>query len=120
MADRVIPAAPQAEFETRERCFVTEVVNAADVPSFSLARARVEPGVTTELHALDVDEWYVIERGAGLVEVDREPAVAVAEGDVVPIPRGTPQRITNPGDEDLVILCVCLPRFTAEGYSPLE
>ena len=29
---------------------------------------------------------------------------------------GVPQRITNIGDEDLVFLCVCTPRFVQRAY----
>lgn len=108
------------EFYTRERVHVTELLNDAAVPDVSLARCRVEPGVTTELHRLDVAEWYVIERGEGLMEVGGGEPFAVGPGDVVAIPAGTSQRITNTGDHDLVLQCVCVPRFTGEGYTPLE
>ena len=54
-----------AEFSTRERCYIRELVNDAAITEFSLAVARVEPGVVTELHRLAVDEWYVITSGQG-------------------------------------------------------
>ena len=40
-------------------------------------------------------------------------------GDVVLIPSGVRQRVTNIGDEDLVFLCVCTPRFFPECYEAL-
>ncbi len=120
MRSRIIKTADAEEFLTRERCFIRELTNTADISEFSLAVARVEPGVTTELHSLDVDEWYILRVGRGTIEVgDDDPAV-VGPGDIVAIPAGTPQRIRNDGDEDLVFLCLCLPRFRAEGYQALE
>jgi mannose-6-phosphate isomerase-like protein (cupin superfamily) len=105
---------------TRERCFITELVNEDAIGAFSLAIARVEPGVTTELHRLSVDEWYVIRSGRGRMEVGGHDPRPVTEGDIVAIPRGVSQRITNSGDVDLVFECVCLPRFTPDAYEPLE
>ena len=116
----VPPPAVREEFATREGCFITELLNSAAVPASSLARARVEPGVTTELHSLDVDEWYVIESGRGRVEVGDAAPLAVQPGDSVAIPAGVAQRIANDGDSDLVFLCLCVPRFRPQGYRPLE
>jgi mannose-6-phosphate isomerase-like protein (cupin superfamily) len=120
MAPPIIKTSNRDEFLTRERCFVRELTNTPDVAKFSLAEARVEPGVTTELHRLDVDEWYVITGGGGTVEVGEDPPTPVGPGDIVVIPAGTPQRIHNDGDADLVFLCLCLPRFRPDGYEPLE
>lgn len=108
------------EFHTRERVYVTELLNDPAAPDVSLARCRVQPGVTTELHRLDVAEWYVLEEGEGLMEVGGGEPFAVGPGDVVAIPAGTSQRITNTGEGDLVLQCVCLPRFTEDAYTPLE
>ncbi|WP_127144383.1 cupin domain-containing protein [Pelagibacterium montanilacus] len=113
-ADRPIP-----EFFTPERCFIAELHNDPETPGTSLARARVEPGVTTQLHALaGVLEIYVIEAGEGEVEIDGETA-EVGPGDRVVIAPDTPQRIANTGPGDLVFLCLCAPRFTPEAYVTL-
>lgn len=40
------------EFYTPEKCFITELSNTADDPDVSIARARIEPGVTTRWHQL--------------------------------------------------------------------
>lgn len=109
-----------AEFWTSERCYITERINTSDVPAFSLADCRVEPGVTTQLHSLDVDEWYFIVAGEGRMEVGGGPAYPVAPGDTVAIARGESQRICNTGTVDLVFQCVCIPRFRPEGYQALE
>lgn len=48
------------------------------------------------------------------------PPADVRPGDVVLIPRDTPQRISNTGDHDLVFLCLCTPPFTPDCYEGLE
>lgn len=111
---------PRLEVWTVERCFITELLNSADQPEVSLARTRVEPGMTTQLHQLCVDEWYVIESGEGLMRVGDDLPVRVGAGDTVTIPKHTPQQITNSGREDLLFLCVCTPKFSQECYTSLE
>lgn len=120
MHPALIPAARSKEFATRERCHITELLNDPAVPDVSLARCRVEPGVTTELHSLQVTECYVVTAGIGLMEVAGAPAFPVAAGDAVEIPAGQSQRIRNTGDESLVFSCLCRPRFTAATYIPLD
>jgi mannose-6-phosphate isomerase-like protein (cupin superfamily) len=111
----------ELEFETGERCFVTEVANDPGDELVSIARARVRPGMTTAWHRLDgIVERYVIASGEGKVEIgDCEP-VDVSEGDVVRIPSRIRQRITNTGSGDLIFYCVCTPRFQASSYESLE
>ncbi|MGA2104496.1 hypothetical protein [Methanoregula sp.] len=74
------------EFETNERCFVTEVANDTGDEQVSIARARVKRNTTTAWHRLDgITERYIITSGKGRVEIgDLEP-VDVCEGDVVRI-----------------------------------
>ena len=69
------------EVWTEERCFIAELVNSPAWPEFSLARCRVEPGVTTQLHALSVHEVYVIREGAGLMYLGDQPPFEVRPGD---------------------------------------
>ena len=111
---------PGDEFFTGERCWILELWNSDTDPATSIARCRVEPGVTTELHSLTIDERYVILSGAGEVEVGDRGRGPVGPGDVVSIPAGVPQRITNVGADDLVFLAVCTPRFVPEAYLSLE
>jgi mannose-6-phosphate isomerase-like protein (cupin superfamily) len=121
MGDRRFVAAGGAgEFWTEERCFITELHNCDASPEASLAVARVEPGVTTQLHALDgVTERYIVRRGEGLLEVDgaRQPMKA---GDQFVIPAGASQRIANTGPSDLEFYCLCTPRFFPVSYRNLE
>ena len=111
---------PAGEVWTRERCYITELVNDPSEPQMSVARARVEPGVTTELHALSVLEWYVIESGQGRMRLGDTAPFDVGPGDSVQIPAQCEQQITNTGDADLLFLCVCVPRFDPSCYRPLE
>lgn len=105
---------------TKERCWISELVNDAAWPEFSIARCRVESGVTTERHALAVHEVYVLEQGQGLMYVGDRTPFAVGPGDVVTIPKHAAQCIRNTGDTDLEFICVCAPRFSQECYASLE
>lgn len=106
-----------AEFHTSEGCDILELSNSADDADASIARARVAPGVTTQWHRLvGTTERYVILEGRGRVEVGDLPAQEVIAGDVVLIPPMCRQRITNIGEEDLVFLAICTPRFRQEAY----
>jgi mannose-6-phosphate isomerase-like protein (cupin superfamily) len=109
-----------AEYYFEEGCFITELSNSDDDPQVSVARARVEPGKTTKWHLLDgIVERYVIIEGVGRVEVAELAPVDVSAGDVVIIPSGQKQRITNTGKKDLVFLAICSPRFVASAYISL-
>ncbi|RLA04587.1 MAG: cupin domain-containing protein [Gammaproteobacteria bacterium] len=109
-----------SEFFTTEHCFITELANSANDPAASIARARVAPGVTTRWHRLhDTAERYFILTGCGQVEVGELPAQKVNPGDVVTIPPLVRQRITNTGNDDLVFLAICTPRFIDTNYEEL-
>jgi mannose-6-phosphate isomerase-like protein (cupin superfamily) len=121
MKGSITNAGAFTEVYTEERCYITEVLNHSGQPEFSVARARVLPGVTTALHAVrDTEEQYYILSGRGEMEIGCEVVGEVQSGDLVVIPPGVPQRIRNIGEEDLVFLCFCTPRFEGENYEPLE
>lgn len=86
------------------------------MPGVSIARARVQPGVTTALHSLSVDERYLVASGEGRMDVEGLAPTQIESGDVVLVPAGRRQRITNTGEEDLVFLCICTPRFEPRHY----
>lgn len=110
-----------AEYYFKEGCFITELHNTPEDPSVSVARARVEPGCTTRWHSLDeIDERYLVTEGCGLVEIGDLPSQEVQAGDVVLIPAGCRQRITNTGASDLLFLAICTPRFVPAAYRDLE
>lgn len=110
---------PAAEFTTAERCTILESWNDPSDEDVSIARARVAPGVTTQLHRVTVHERYLVVSGRGRAEVDGIGA-DVEVGDIVVIPAGVTQRITNTGEDELVFYCVCTPRFTPDCYEALE
>jgi mannose-6-phosphate isomerase-like protein (cupin superfamily) len=109
------------EFYSSEKCYITELSNTPDDPDVSIARARVEPGVTTRWHRLKgIFEHYVIISGRGLVEIGELPPQEVTAGDIVLIPPMCRQRITNIGAEDLIFLAICSPRFTEDVYEDIN
>jgi len=109
------------EFYTAEKCFITELSNTPDDPNVSIARARVEPGVTTRWHRLKgIAERYFIMSGKGVVEVGELQPQEVTAGDIVLIPPMCRQRITNTGSDDLIFLAICSPRFTQYTYEDFE
>lgn len=121
MQPRILHPDPALEFETAERCHILESWNAPEDSEVSIARARVAPGVRTELHRLrGTVERYLIISGEGEVEVGDLPPERVGPGDVVVIPAEVPQRIRNAGEVDLLFYCVCSPAFRQENYQGLE
>ena len=87
-----------SEFLIREGCHILELSNSPSDPDVSIARARVPPGVTTRWHRLrDTTERYVILEGVGRAEIGGLAPQEVGPGDVVLIPPGCRQRITNVG-----------------------
>ena len=113
----VIRPDPAREFYTPERCYILELSNSSSDEALSIARARVEPGVTTAFHkVIDIAERYVILEGEGVVELEGQDAQSVGVGDIVLIPPGAEQRITNTGEIDLIFLALCTPRFRQENY----
>jgi len=121
MQAEIKSAAGVSEFETDERCHIQEIANDAGDEQVSIARARVEPGVTTAWHKLiGISERYIIVSGQGRVEIDAIKPVEVEPGDVVRIPPDCRQRITNTGSQDLVFYAVCCPPFQQRLYVNLE
>lgn len=112
---------PAAEFFIEEGCHILECANSEADEAVSIARARVAPGATTQWHALEgIAERYLILSGRGLMEVAELPPTEVSPGDVVLIPPGVRQRITNIGAGDLLFYCICSPRFQPSAYRNLE
>jgi mannose-6-phosphate isomerase-like protein (cupin superfamily) len=117
MSKRFIKAEKSAkEYLTAERCFITELMNDEAIPEVSLAQARIEPGVVTRWHTVSVAEWHIIVQGNGLAYVGDDEPFVVNPGDKVVVPIGTRQRFGNTGDTDLLLYCICMPRFTAACY----
>ena len=107
------------EFWLDERIYVREIMNSPDEPELSLARFRVPAGSTTQLHSLTITEWYQMESGAGIVEVDGDK-ISMKAGDNLRINPGQSQRVINESREELVFQSICTPRWTPECYTNLE
>ena len=116
MKPRIVrsPAGGETFFE--ENCFVTEIHNTPEDPALSVARIRVAARTATRWHRLDVDERYLVVEGTGIMEMDDMSPTEVGPGDVVVAPAGCAQRIRNETDDDLIVHCLCTPRFTPDVY----
>lgn len=109
------------EYFFEEGCFIIEMLNEETQPELSIARARVEPGKVTRLHKLNnITERYVIQSGVGEACIGEQAPLHVQAGDVVTIKPDTAQKIKNTGEEDLIFLAICTPRFVPEAYQDIE
>jgi mannose-6-phosphate isomerase-like protein (cupin superfamily) len=121
MREKIRKPVEQDECLTDEGCWILELSNDAEDPAVSIARARVPPGQTTKWHkVIGIEERYVILQGSGRVELGNLAPAAVGPGEIVRIPAGDRQRITNTGTDDLMFLCICTPRFEQAYYRSLE
>ncbi|MEW6184875.1 MAG: cupin domain-containing protein [Thermodesulfobacteriota bacterium] len=121
MQPRIVHNHTRPEYFFKEGCHIVEWWNSIQDDSVSIARVRVEPGVRTRLHRLSgVTERYAILSGKGVVEIGTLAPEEVGTGDVVVIPPGVSQRISNRETDDLVFLAICTPRFCEEVYEDLE
>lgn len=119
-AARLHPQPPE-EYWFVEGCHILEWHNRADDPALSVARARVAPGQTTRWHRLQgITERYLILSGRGRVEIEGLAPADLGAGAVAVIPPGCAQRITCLGEEELVFLAMCTPRFEAQAYVDVE
>ena len=118
MKPKIVKANSLKENPSLEHCFITENYSTENI---SIAQARVKPGITTLAHHLiGVNEIYLITSGEGQADVGDLHTTKVTSGDLIVIPAGCSQRISNIGKTDLVFYCVCTPKFTAECYCDEE
>ena len=79
----------------------------------SLAEATLEPGgETAEHYHPRAEELYYFVAGEGRMRLGRQDPAAVATGDCVVIPPGTPHKLWNTGEQPLVLLCCCAPAYS--------
>ncbi|MFN7782046.1 MAG: cupin domain-containing protein [Lysobacterales bacterium] len=121
MSQPSIHPLPPKEYWFIEGCHILEWHNRANDPALSVARARVPSGQTTRWHRLEgITERYLILSGKGRVELEGLASAEISTGAVVVIPPGCAQRIACVGDEELVFLAMCTPRFEAQAYEDVE
>lgn len=107
----------EKEYFTDELCYIIEILNENIHPNLSIARARIEPGVTTKIHKLiDTVEYYYIIEGKGEVYLGNDFIKEIEVGDVVMIEPMMNQSIKNIGENDLIFICICTPRFENRNY----
>lgn len=86
----------------------------------SLAEATVAAGQRTALHRhWATEELYHITTGRGLMTLGKQ-VFAVAAGDTVQIPPGTPHCIEADNDGPLTLLCCCSPAYAHDDTELLE
>lgn len=108
------------EYYFHEGCFILEHLNDPKDKGASIARARVEVGKETALHALKATtERYLILEGTGLIQIGND-FEELNQGNVAVIPAGVAQKIKNTGTTDLIFLAICTPRFVPESYIDME
>lgn len=123
MNNQIYKEIAEKEYFSAEGCFINELFNEAKNIGTSIAKATVEPGITTENHLLkETEEWYYILEGRGEMYLNGMMIGEVSKGEIIHIPENTPQCIKNTGTENLVFLCFCVPAFKLEVYEkiPLE
>lgn len=119
------PRDEQAPFTTKDGSTIRSLLDRTNAPvrSQSLAEATLPPGGATQRHYHRIsEEFYYIEDGTGLMEIDGTEA-EVGPGDAILIPAGAWHQITahGGGGEDgggegqgLRFLCCCAPPYSHE------
>lgn len=80
---------------------------------YSLAHAKLPASQGTKPHKLESAEVYYIIAGNGLMHIDDESCKA-GPGCAIYIPAGSMQYIENPGNHDLIFLCIVDPAWRKE------
>jgi mannose-6-phosphate isomerase-like protein (cupin superfamily) len=103
-------------FTTKDGSTIREVAGRVALPAAhqSLAEATVPVGSATTAHFHHVaEELYFFTAGRGRLRIGGEER-DVAPGDCAVIPPGAEHKLTNTGDEPLVLLCCCAPAYSHE------
>ncbi len=117
----IIRRADRESFTTKDGSVVTELIHPAfsSATGQSVAEAVVPAGGETIAHRHHrSEEIYVFTAGSGRMTLAGE-TFAVAAGDAVVIPPGTPHKLYA-GAEPFVVLCVCAPAYSDEDTELLE
>jgi mannose-6-phosphate isomerase-like protein (cupin superfamily) len=80
---------------------------------YSLAVARIGPGLSSAPHGLKTTEVYYLLQGRGVMVIDDEEQ-EVGPGDAIYISPNAVQYLKNTGDEEIVFICIVDPAWKAE------
>ena len=80
---------------------------------YSLAHATLPPGCISKPHYLYSSEVYFILSGKGIMHINNQ-IEQVEKGYTIYIPPKSIQFIENPGNQDLVFLCIVDPAWAKE------
>jgi mannose-6-phosphate isomerase-like protein (cupin superfamily) len=112
-----------AEFTAGDATLIKEVLHPAHegLPiRYSLAQAKLLPGASSYPHVLEnQSELYIFIQGSAKVFVGQEESLAEA-GDIVWVPPGVRQSVTNIGTTELIFFCVVDPPWQKEDEQILE
>ncbi len=111
-----------SEFDAGDWTRLRELLHPARDPvaiRYSLAVARLPPGVGSRPHRLKATEVYYLLRGQGVMHIDDETAI-VSAGDAVYIPAGAVQWLENTGGEPVEFACIVDPAWRPEDEEILE
>jgi mannose-6-phosphate isomerase-like protein (cupin superfamily) len=103
-------------FITLDGSSIRELAGRVALPSAnqSLAEATVPAGGATAAHYHPrSEELYFFTAGHGRLRIGAEER-DVRPGDCAVIPPGAEHKLTNTGDEPLVLLCCCAPPYSHE------
>jgi mannose-6-phosphate isomerase-like protein (cupin superfamily) len=121
MINKIYKEIAEKEYFSAEGCYINELFNEAIKTGASIAKAIVEPGITTENHFLkETEEWYYLLEGRGEMYINGIMIGEVSKGEIIHIPSNIPQCIKNTGTENLVFLCFCVPAFNLDRYVKVE
>ncbi len=101
-------------FVTKDGSLIRELMHPARHGNVkqSFAEATIPARTTTLLHRhATTEEIYHVTTGTGMMTLGAE-RFAIAAGDTVCIPPGTPHCVENTGTGNLVILCACAPAYS--------
>lgn len=104
------------EFQAGDATRLREVLHPTHdkIPiGYSIAHARIIPGMASLPHKLKGSETYYFLEGKGSMHIEGETK-EVAVGSIIFVPSNASQYVTNTGEEDLVFLCIVEPYWKEE------
>ncbi|MEY2633553.1 MAG: hypothetical protein RIR00_2207 [Pseudomonadota bacterium] len=116
------PYAAVTAYVTRDGSEIRELMHPAvqGNRAQSLAEAIVQPGARTLRHRHHCsEEIYHVTAGRGRMQLG-EAWLALAPGDTVCIPPGTPHWVVAADEAPLHLLCCCAPAYAHEDTELLE